>query len=428
MCEFQKIMEKLAIIGTGIAGMGCGYFLHRKYDITYFEQLNYVGGHTNTIYVEEEGKQIPIDTGFIVFNHVTYPNLIRLFDEIKAPTKKSDMSFSVQHVPSKLEFAGTGLNGLFAQRKNIFKPSYIRFLLDINKFNEEAPKILDNSKYQNHTLKQFVDELGLGQDFWDKFLVPMSSAVWSTPPDLMLGFPAVSLIRFFKNHGFLGLNSQHQWYTVDGGSESYKKLLIAPFKDKIQINKGVKKVYRENGKVRISTWDGSELIFDKVIFAAHADQTLKMLGDPTTEEIRLLSPFKYQPNKATLHTDDYAMPKTKLSWAAWNYRVEKDKSGETKPSTIYWMNRLQGVSKKKNYFVSINDAGGIDSNKIIKEIEYEHPLFTVETATAQKELFKLNQNKISFFAGSYFRYGFHEDAFMSAVECSRAVDADCVWK
>lgn len=421
-------MEKLAIIGTGIAGMGCGYFLHRKYDITYFEQLNYIGGHTNTVYVDEDGKQLPIDTGFIVFNHVTYPNLIRLFDEIKAPTKKSDMSFSVQHVPTGLEFSGTGLNGLFAQRSNILKPSYYRFLLEINRFNKEAPTILDNPHYQNYTLKQYIAELELSQDFWDKFLVPMSSAVWSTPPDLMLEFPAVSLVRFFKNHGFLGLDTQHQWYTVDGGSESYKKLLIAPFKNKIQINKGVKKVFRENGKVRIQTWDGTESYFDKVVFAAHADQTLKMLGDPTTEEIRLLSPFKYQPNTAVLHTDDYAMPKTKLSWSAWNYRVDANENGNVKASTIYWMNKLQGVSKKKNYFVSINDSGNLDPKKILKTIDYDHPLFTVETAKAQRELYKLNENGTSFFAGSYFRYGFHEDAFMSAVECSRAVDADCVWK
>lgn len=408
--------------------MGCGYFLHRKYDITYFEQLNYIGGHTNTVYVDEDGVQLPVDTGFIVFNHVTYPNLIRLFDEIKAPTKKSDMSFSVQHVPSKLEFSGTGINGLFAQRSNIFKPSYYKFLLDINRFNKEAPSILDNPRYQNHTLRQYVSELGLDQEFLDKFLVPMSSAVWSTPPDLMLDFPAVSLVRFFKNHGFLGLDTQHQWYTVDGGSESYKKLLIAPFRDKIQINKGVKKVYRENGKVRIQTWDGSELFFDKVIFAAHADQTLKMLGNPTTEEIRLLSPFKYQPNTATLHTDDYAMPRTKLSWSAWNYRVEKSNNGEMKSSTIYWMNKLQGISKKKNYFVTINDPGNLDPKKVIKTIEYEHPLFTVETSKAQRELHKLNENGQSFFAGSYFRYGFHEDAFMSAVNCARSVDSDCVWE
>lgn len=338
------------------------------------------------------------------------------------------MSFSVQHVPSKLEFSGTGINGLFAQRSNIFKPSYYKFLLDINRFNKEAPGILDNSHYQNYTLRQYINELGLGQDFLDKFLVPMSSAVWSTPPDLMLDFPAVSLVRFFKNHGFLGLDTQHQWYTVDGGSESYKKLLIAPFKDKIQINKGVKKVYRESGKVRIQTWDGSELLFDKVIFAAHADQTLKMLGDPTTDEIRLLSPFKYQSNTATLHTDDSAMPKTKLSWSAWNYRVEKSNNGEMKSSTIYWMNKLQGVSKKKNYFVTINDPGNSDPKKVIKTIEYEHPLFTVETSKAQRELHKLNENGISYFAGSYFRYGFHEDAFMSAVECSRAVNTECVWK
>ncbi|MEO6306083.1 MAG: FAD-dependent oxidoreductase, partial [Bacteroidia bacterium] len=345
-------MQKLAIIGTGIAGMGCAHHLHKKYDITVFEKDNYIGGHTNTFSTDEDGKQVYMDTGFMVFNFETYPNLCKLFEEIKAPIKKTDMSFSVQHTPSGLEYCGSGLNGLFAQRKNIFNRPYIKMLKDITHFNKISVEILDDPKYQNYSLAQYIKEFNFSEDMLWKYLVPMSSAVWSTPMDKMLDFPAVALIRFFKNHGFLGLNTQHQWYTLENGSQAYREILIKSFKDKIQINKAVIKVNRnDDGTAIVHLNDGSSQQFDKVIFASHADQTLKMLAKPTAEEQRLLSPFKYQENSATVHTDESIMPKTKRTWSSWNYRIE-ERNGEQIPSTIYWMNSLQGVSKKKNYFVS----------------------------------------------------------------------------
>ena len=221
-------MEKIAIIGTGIAGMGCAHFLHPKADLTLYEQNDYVGGHTNTVTVEEEGKPVYIDTGFMVFNYQTYPNLCRLFEEIKAPVKKTDMSFSVQHRPSGLEYSGSGLNHLFTQRKNILSPSYIRMLMQIARFNRESVRILDDPRYQSYTIREYIQEGRFGEDMLWKYLVPMSSAVWSTPPDKMLDFPAVTLIRFFYNHGFLGLNTQHQWYTLEGGSRAYRDILIRP--------------------------------------------------------------------------------------------------------------------------------------------------------------------------------------------------------
>ncbi len=412
-------MEKLAIIGTGIAGMGCAHHLHKKYDLTIFEKDNYIGGHTNTVSVDEDGQPVYMDTGFMVFNFETYPNLCNLFKEIKAPIKKTDMSFSVQHVPTNLEYCGSGVSGLFAQRKNIFNIKYIKMLMQITRFNKVSVEIMDDPKYKDYSLQKFIKEFGFGEDMLWKYLIPMSSAVWSTPMDKMLDFPVVILIRFFKNHGFLGLDTQHQWYTLENGSQAYREILIKPFKDKIQINNGAVKVRRENGKAFVTTANGKTQEFDKIIFASHANETLSLLENPTEDEKRLLSPFKYEKNIATVHTDESIMPKAKATWSSWNYRIE-ERNGKLVPSTIYWMNCLQGVSKKKNYFVSINAvAGTLDKKKIIKEIDYEHPLFDVASMLAQDELHKLNQGGPLYYCGSYFKYGFHEDAYKSAVELCR---------
>jgi len=410
---------KTAIIGTGIAGMGCGHFLHKHTDLTIYEQNDYVGGHSNTITVDENGKPVFIDTGFMVFNYKTYPNLCKLFDEIKAPVKKTNMSFSVQHIPSGLEYSGSSVNHLFAQRKNIFNLHYIRMLNQIGRFNRESIKILDDPKYADYSIGEYVKEFGFGEDMLWKYLVPMSSAVWSTPMEQMLDFPAVTLIRFFLNHGFLGLDTQHQWYTLVNGSQAYREILIKPFKDRITTNRKAIKVVRENEKVTVKASDGSIETFDRVIIAAHADQALAMLENPTDDEQRLLSKFKYQHNKAVLHTDKSAMPKTKLAWSSWNYSI-KMQNGKLTPTTIYWMNSLQQVSDKKDYFVSINPHDNLDEKKIIKELDYEHPLFDVPAINAQAELHKLNEAGTVYFGGSYFKYGFHEDAFASAVQlCSQ---------
>jgi predicted NAD/FAD-binding protein len=412
-------MLKTAIIGTGIAGMGCGHFLHQSHDLTIYEQNDYVGGHTNTVTVDEDGKPVYIDTGFMVFNYQTYPNLCRLFAEIGAPVKKTDMSFSVQHVPTGLEYSGSSGNHLFAQRKNIFNIKYLKMLMQIGRFNKESVKIVDDPKYANYSIGRYIKEFGFGEEMLWKYLVPMSSAVWSTPMEQMLDFPAVTLIRFFQNHGFLGLDTQHQWYTLDKGSQSYREILIRPFKDRIHVNRKAVKISRKNGKVTVHASNGSQETFDRVIIATHGDQALQLLETPTNEEQRLLSTFKYQHNKAALHTDESIMPKTKLAWSSWNYRIQMQ-NGQLTPSTIYWMNQLQGVSDKKNYFVSINPHDNIDPKKIIREIDYEHPLFDVPAINAQQQLHKLNQSGPVYFCGSYFKYGFHEDAFASAVQlCSQ---------
>ncbi|MDO7742670.1 MAG: FAD-dependent oxidoreductase [Pedobacter sp.] len=414
-------MEKIAIIGTGIAGMGCGHFLHEKYELTFFEEQDYVGGHTNTVTIAEDGKPIYIDTGFMVFNEQTYPHLCQLFKEIKAPVKKTDMSFSVQYLPAKLEYSGSSMNHLFAQRRNIFNPSFLKMLMQINRFNKESVNILDQPQYAEYSIGRYIQEFGYNQDMLWKYLIPMSSAVWSTPMKDILDFPAVSLIRFFKNHGFLGLDTQHQWFTLHNGSQAYRELLIAPFRDKIQLNKKVGIVERmEDGGVKVLATDGTGGTFDKVIMACHADQAYQMIRKKTADEERLLSKFKYQANKAVLHTDRKLMPQKKLAWSSWNYRVE-EKNGELVPSTIYWMNKLQQVSDKKDYFVSINPSDQLDPSTILKEINYEHPLFDVAAMQAQDELHLLNAAGPVYYCGSYFKYGFHEDAYASAVELCKLI-------
>jgi predicted NAD/FAD-binding protein len=412
---------RIAIVGAGIAGMGCGHFLKDKAEISFYERNDYPGGHTNTITVDEEGQSVPIDTGFMVFNHVTYPNLVKLFNELKVPTFETDMSFSVQHLPSKLEYCGSGLNGLFAQRKNIFNLRHIRMLKQIGRFNKESIKVLNEKAYADYTLEKFIKDGGYGDDMLWKYLIPMSSAVWSTPMDKMLEFPVQTLIRFFFNHGFLGLNTQHQWYTVKDGSKTYRDIIMAPFKDRIYLNDPVVKVSRSNNKAIVITKSGKTAEYDKVIIAAHGDEALAMLDNPTSDENRLLGNFKYQRNIATVHTDESIMARNKRVWSSWNYRVE-EKDGKMEASCIYWMNSLQKVSKKKNYFVSINDPGNIDKAKVIKSIDYTHPLFDVNASKAQNELPSLNKTGPVYFCGSYFKYGFHEDALTSAVDLCNSLN------
>ena len=420
-------MEKMAIIGSGIAGMGAAYFLNNDYDITMFEKNNYVGGHTNTVTVEENREKVFIDTGFMVFNKVTYPNLTKLFEKLNVSVKPTSMSFSVTHVESGLEYSGSGINGLFSQRRNVFNPGFIKMLFQINRFNSECLETLNDDKYSDYSLADYIEEKKYGDDFLNKYLIPMSSAVWSAPPDMMLKFPAKTLVRFFYNHGFLGLDTQHQWYTVVNGSRVYRDKIIAQYKGKIKIGSGVKKVERDNGKIKIETIDGSVYYFDKVIFASHADESLLTLSDPTKLESELLSKFKYQYNKATLHTDGGVMPKTKRVWSSWNYRIEA-KNGEEKTSTIYYMNSLQQVSENQDYFVSINDPDNISPEKIIKEIDYFHPLFDLDAIKAQDKLHELNQEENNtYFCGSYFKYGFHEDAFTSALNLSKQIIGDFEW-
>jgi len=422
-------MPRIAIIGTGIAGLGCAHFLHRDFEVTLFEQDHRVGGHSNTVMVEEPGtgRDRPVDTGFMVFNRVTYPLLTRLFGELGVATQPTTMSFSVRHAPSGLEYCGTSLNHLFAQRRNLLRPRFYRLLASINRFNQEAVAALDDPAVAGMTLGQFVGQRGYGADFLTLYLAPMSSAVWSTPPALMYDFPAVSLLRFFHNHGFLGLHTQHPWFTVTGGSRAYVEKLVAPWAERIQRGRGVAQVARPGQGVHVRLGTGEVRVFDQVILACHADRALALLVDPRPEELSVLREFKYQPNAATLHTDASVMPRARRAWASWNYEIAVGGSA----ATHYWMNSLQGVSDRENYFVSINRPEAIDPAKVLRRIAYEHPLFNLGALQAQRELPRLNSvtggRTATYFAGSYFRYGFHEDALLSAVQLSEVLLSRDPW-
>ena len=420
-------MQKIAIIGTGISGMSAGYFLRNQFDITFYEKEAYAGGHTNTVTVKEGSDDIHIDTAFMVYNEPTYPLLTRLFKELKIQTMPTSMSFSVQHRPSGLEYCGTGFNGLFAQRWNILNPFYIRMLLEIDRFRKEADEVLDNPYYAAWTLAQYIKAKGYSKDFLHKFLIPMSSAVWSTPADTMLGFPVQSLVRFFKNHRFLSLDGQLAWRTCTGGSRHYRDRIIASLGDRVLTNCAAIRIKREEGKVCVKDLTGKTLVYDKVIIACHADEALTLLADPTSLESSLLSKFSYVTNKTTLHTDHRVMPKLRPVWSSWNNRIESDAMDRPVTSTIYWMNSLQNVSKNKDYFISINDPSVVDPAKVLWEKNYTHPLYTVEGQEAQLRLQELNGNGVTFYCGAYFRYGFHEDGLMSGLDAAKAVLGGEVW-
>lgn len=423
-------MSRIAIIGSGIAGLGCAWFLHRKHEITVFEADAHIGGHSNTITVEEDGRKVPIDTGFMVYNEVTYPNLIRLFESLGVPTKPTAMSFSVHHGASGVEWNGTSVNTLFAQRKNLFSPRHWRFLMQLNRFNKESVAALNELQWQAMNLAEYVEARGYGQDFLDRYLIPMSSAVWSTPPEKMLNFPATTLLRFWHNHGFLGLDTQHPWRTVEGGSQEYVKRMTEPIRQRIHTATPVNQVRRSSEGIAIETERRGVENFDSVILATHPPQSLNLLDLPTEVEREVLSPFAYQPNKAHLHTDPKFMPRTKRCWASWNYRNDTIGSA-ARPTTHYWMNSLQGVSKKREYFVSLNSGERVADNTCLKEIDYEHPLFDLEAIKAQKRIPELNDpahGTNTFFCGAWTRYGFHEDGFLSAVNLSQTLLGGDPWE
>jgi uncharacterized protein len=408
-------MKTLGIVGTGIAGMSAAYFLKDHYDISVFEKNNYIGGHTNTVTVHDGVEDCPLDTGFMVFNFETYPNLVKLFEKLNVPIKNTDMSFSVRNDKIDLEFNGSSASGLFAQKKNIFKFKFCKMVMEILKFNGDAPNVLNSSKFDDYSIRQYIDHLGLSDYFFDNFLVPMSSAVWSTPVERMGDFPAKSLVKFFQNHGFVGVNTQLQWKTVHGGSQEYRSRLIEEFKDKIKVDSAVTKVRETDGKVSLLI-NGQEHLFDEVIIASHADEALGLLESPTILQQEVLSKFNYQKNIATVHTDTSVMPNLKKNWSSWNFMTR-----EGEPYTVYYMNRLQGVSEKKDFFVNINGERYVDEGQIIQQITYHHPTFDVGAARAQEKIHEMNQEGPIKFTGSYYRYGFHEDALLSSVDLCESI-------
>lgn len=417
-------METLAIVGTGIAGLGCAHLARQRYAITLYEKDAHVGGHAFTVPIASPDGEVWVDTGFMVFNHVTYPGLTGLFRELDVPIQPSSMSFSVQHLDTGTEFCGSSLNLLFGQRRNLLRPGFWRMLLAINRFNQEAVSSLAGDGLEQQSLGDYIEARGYGTRFRDLYLLPMSCAVWSAPPERMLQFPAATLLRFFHNHGFLGLHTQHPWYTVAGGSHRYVEKLTAPFRDRIHVRRGVRRVRRQDGRVSVTDESGDTQSFDRVVLACHADQALALLEDANGLERSVLGEFRYQPNSAILHEDESVMPRTKRCWSAWNYRVARQADGRPAPSTVYWLNRLQAPPTQRNYFISINGAESLRPDRILRSIAYEHPLFSLGAIRAQRELPVLNRQHTGvYFCGSYFRYGFHEDALDSGLSLARELCA-----
>lgn len=396
--------------------MACIHYLRHHFDLTIYERNGYAGGHTNTVVVDEAGTPVPIDTGFMVFNEATYPHLCRFFRELGVTSKPTDMSFSVQHLGAGLEYAGSNLDTVFAQRRNLLNPRFLGMLRDILRFNKEAREIGENLP-ATLSLGEFVGQRGYGRAFADYYLIPMSAAIWSTPPHAMLDFPALTLLRFFRNHGLLGAKGRLSWRTVVNGSQQYRDKLLAPIRDRIRLHRGVARVARTGRGVVVEDTAGARATFDRVIIAAPAHRALGMLDQPTDDEQRLLSAFTYTRNPILLHTDPTPMPRARRTWSSWNYRYLPGADGSTgRSSTIYWMNQLQQVSKKQDYFVSVDDPGLVDPRKVLYETMYEHPVFSAEAIRAQRELPQLNFHGPVYFCGSYFRYGFHEDAFRAGLQ------------
>jgi predicted NAD/FAD-binding protein len=426
-------MPRIAIVGTGIAGLGCAHFLQHSCDLTLFEQDGQAGGHAHTLQLEEPGRPrgVSLDTGFMVFNKVTYPHLTRLFSELDVPIKPAAMSFSVRHAGSGLEFSGSSLNHLFAQRRNLLRPRFWRMLAAIDRFNREAAAAIDDPATANQTLGDYVIGRGYGRDFLDLYLMPMSSAVWNSPPEEMLLFPAATLLRFFFNHGFLGLHTQHPWWTVDGGSRVYVERLTAPWRGRIRLGEAATAVIRTGNGLRVRTASGEETAFERVILACHPDQALRLLESPTHDEAGVLGAFRYQPNIATVHTDASVMPRARLAWSSWNYEINRDGAGRMSTATHYWMNSLQGVSERENYFVTMNRPGAIAPGRVVRRIRYEHPLFSLGAIRAQAEIPALNASALggteTYYAGAWQRYGFHEDGLLSAINLCRQLLGGDPW-
>ena len=402
---------KIAIIGSGIAGNVAAYKLREAHDITVFESGSYVGGHTNTVDVYEDDRSIAVDTGFIVFNDRTYPNFIRLLDEIGQASQPSEMSFSVQADDGNVEYSGSSLNGLFAQRRNIVRLPFYRMIRDILRFNRTALPSIDHLD-DEETLGNYLRKNAYSHEFIDHYLIPMAAAIWSAEPGSVLEMPVRFLVRFFDNHGLLQISDRPIWRVIKGGSREYVGKLVAGHRDRIRLNSPVQSIRRIDDRVEVHSATGGTESFDYVFVACHSDQALSLLKDPTPAERQVLGTIQYQSNEAILHTDASLMPKKRCAWAAWNYHIPRDSSRHV--AVTYNMNILQGLDANKQYLVTLNNDRHIDPDKVIRTVQYEHPVFSRESVAAQRRQAEINDDR-TFFCGAYWRSGFHEDGVVSAL-------------
>jgi predicted NAD/FAD-binding protein len=406
-------MQRIAIIGSGVSGLVAAHHFHARAEIVVFEADDRVGGHVNTVEVLEADQTIGIDTGFIVYNEPNYPGLSALFDELHVSTKPSDMSFSVSSSLTGLEYRGSNLNTLLARRSNLVRPSFIRMVADIPRFNRAALRLLDDDDI-GLSLEEFVGREGFSRPFVDDYLIPLGAAIWSANPQEFGAFPANSLARFLDQHGLLSLGNRPPWRTVTGGAKHYVEAITDPFKDRVRTNCAVRVVERDEGGVLVRS-DGQPEgeRFDRVVFATHADTTLSLLASPTRDESAVLGAFRFQRNRATLHTDERLLPSRRRAWASWNYRRTSDE--QRVPVLTYYANRLQDFTSTSNYCITLNADESIDPSKVIASFDYAHPTFDEGALRAQRRHDAIDGQLNTHFVGAYWGYGFHEDGVQSAL-------------
>jgi len=406
---------KIAVIGSGISGLGAAHFLSKKHKVDVFEKENHFGGHSYTVEIPTNNPNnlISIDLGFIVFNKINYPHLVKLFSTLRVPYEKSNMSFSVSVKNSNIEYSGSGLRGLFSNKYNILNFNFLKMLKDIIFFYGEAEKMKED-EYKDQTLGSFLKSKKMSNYFINFHIIPMVAAIWSMPSDFAQKMPMSLFLNFFKNHGLFKIKNRPEWYTVTGRSKVYVDKVLQTISGEYFKNYQIKKVYRNNNSIRLYYGSFNEYFdYDQVVFATHADDTLKLIKNPTDNEKNFLSNFKYKKNLAYLHTDIYFMPKNKNLWSSWNSIL--DRNDLNKNCVTYWLNKLQNLKTSKDYFLTLNPIIKIDNNKIIKKIEFTHPFYDVKTIESQKYLAELQGVNNSWFCGSYFGYGFHEDGLKSAI-------------
>lgn len=412
---------EIAIVGSGIAGNVAAHRLHAAgHRITLYEADDRIGGHTHTHAIEHDGESLAIDTGFIVFNDRTYPNFIALLDELGVASQPSSMSFSVRHDARGLEYNGTSLDGLFAQRRNLLRPGFLGMLAQIMRFHRIAPDWLERGGAET-TLRELLKQHRFGGRFVDDYLVPMGAAIWSTEPARMLDFPARFFVRFLHQHGMLTVNDRPVWRVIEGGSARYVERLVAPWRERIRLNCPVELVQRRADHVLLYVRGEPAARFDHVFLACHADQALRLLGDPSAAEREVLGAIPYSRNEAVLHTDTSLLPRTRRAWAAWNYHVLPG-TGQGVALT-YNMNILQGLQARHTYCVTLNAEARIDPRRVLRRISYTHPLFTTAGVAAQQRHGEISGVRRTHYCGAYWRYGFHEDGVVSALMALRRFEA-----
>jgi len=409
---------KIAVIGSGISGLSAAHFLSKKYKVDLFEKNDHFGGHAYTTEVSPNNSKeiISLDLGFIVFNKINYPNLVNLFEKLQINYEKSNMSFSVSVKNSSIEYSGTGFKGLFANKRNILNLRFIKMINEIIVFYKKADK-MSKKNFINQTLGDFLKSEKMSNYFIKFHIIPMVSAIWSMSDDQAYEMPMLSFINFFKNHGLFKIKNRPQWYTVSGRSKSYVKKILKTINGEYFKNYKIRSVLRNENGIRLYYGSSNEYFeYDKVIFAVHADEALELITDPTENEKKILKNFQYTKNIGYLHTDDRLMPDRKNVWSSWNSIL--DKNNPKKNCITYWLNKLQNLKSEKNYFFTLNPFISIEERKIFKKVEFTHPFYDIKTINAQKYLSELQGVNNSYFCGSYFGYGFHEDGLNSGIDVS----------